>query len=173
MPAARSCRTRGCSTPTAPCASVSSVGGTASSPSTCSSVGTGAKPPALAPFGHRTCVRSIPMPKSNCLPSRAFPLRVSQGPRGLPAPNRGDARCRRRRAGAHVPALPWRVTIHVRLCGAWRTDVTRHNGMWLFAPVAAGSRSSSHLRVSGAISAISSMNSACMTGVLCLHRTRM
>ena len=56
---------------------------------------------------------------------RAFPLRVSQGPRGMPAPNRGGARCRRRRR-AHVPALPWRVTILVRLCGAWRTDVTWH-----------------------------------------------
>jgi len=43
-----------------------------------------------------TCVRRCRRQSRPPLPSRAFPLRVSQGPRGMPAPNRGGARCRRR-----------------------------------------------------------------------------
>jgi hypothetical protein len=77
----------------------------------------------------RTCAVRPPTraskspPKSTPLPSSAFPLRVSQGPRGMPAPNRGNARCRRRR-GAHMPALPWCVTRHAHLCAEGRNGVT-------------------------------------------------
>ena len=84
-----------------------------------------------------TCVRQSRRQSRPPLPSSAFPLRVSQGPRGMPAPNRGNTRCRRRR-GAHMPALPWCVTRHAHLCDEGCNGVTCHMEYLAFRNMASG-----------------------------------